>query len=155
MAAITAADVTVTVNQQDRDCAGVDAFKNFTLATVAFGDGSLTYPTGGVPLPAIGSFGLHKGIDFVAIQQPYNNGAVYKFDIANHKIVVMTPSVRTGSTAIEACANGALIENSVGAEQTARLSGVAIDTNIDLGPMREIGNLAIAAITLKLLIIGQ
>jgi hypothetical protein len=88
MGAMASTDVTVTVNQQDRNCAGVDAPKNVVIATIAFGDGSLTYPTNGIPLPAIGNFGLHKGIDFMAIQGKLGAGYEYNYDATNHSIEI-------------------------------------------------------------------
>lgn len=155
MADILSTNVTVTCNQQDRNCAGVGAFKNLILATLAFGNSTLLYPTNGVPLPAIGYFGLHKGIDFAAIQPPPGDGFVYKYDATNHTIRIYAQGVRTGSTGATTSGNGALIENSLAAETAARLPNTAVDTNYDLGPMQEIGALAIAAVTLKLLLIGE
>lgn len=155
MSAIASTDVTVTCNQQDRNCAGAGAFKDFVVATVAFGNGSLTYPTNGVPLPAIGYFGLHKGIDFVAIQSPPGDGFVYKYDATNHTIRIYAQGIRTGSTSATTPGNGALVENSLAAETAARIPNTAVDTDYDFGPLKEIGALAIAAVTLKLLIVGQ
>jgi len=156
MAAITSTDVTVTVNAGDREIAGGGAFKNLTLASVAFGDGSLTYPTGGVPLPSIGSFGLHGGIDAALIIPPAGDGFVYKYDKDNHKILIYAQGMRTGSTTVDACANGALAEDSAAAETVVRLSGTAKDTTYDLGPLREIpAAITPAATTLQMLVIGQ
>lgn len=156
MAAIASTDVTVTVNAGDREMAGGGAFKNLTLATVAFGDGSLTYPTGGVPLPAIGAFGLRAGIDAALVIPPAGDGYVYKYDKANHKLLIYAQGVRTGSTAADACGNGALIEDSAGAETVLRASGTAIDTTYDMGPLRELpAAIAPAATTLQMIVIGQ
>lgn len=88
MAEMASTDVTVTVNQQDRNCAGVGAPKNVVVATVTFGDGALTYPATGIPLPAIGNFGLHKGIDFVAFQGKLGAGYTYNYDSTNHSIEI-------------------------------------------------------------------
>jgi hypothetical protein len=156
MAAITSSDVTVTVSARDREIAGGGAFKNLTLATVAFGDGSLTYPTGGVPLPTIGSFGLHGGIDAAILIPPPGDGFVYKYDKANHKILIYSQGIRTGSTAANACGNGALVEDSEAAETVVRASGTAIDTTYDLGPLRELPAASTpSATTLQMLVIGS
>jgi hypothetical protein len=156
MAEITSADVTVTVNASDRDIAGPGAFKNLTVAQLVFGDGALTYPTGGIPLPAIGAFGLNKGID-MALVAPAINGFVYKYDKTNHKMLIYTQGVVTGATAAGATENGALATNSAGTEATApRLSKTAPSTTYDLGPLIQLpATIAPAATTLQMLIIGQ
>lgn len=157
MAAITSSDVTVTVANKDRDIGGGGVFQNLTIASVAFGDGSLTYPTGGVPLPAIGQFGFKRGINFAAVQPPYDDGFVYKYDATNHKILMYTQGVLTGATAAAVNENGALVKNSAGAEAAApRLPKTAASSTYDLGPMIELPNtVAPAAKTLKLLMIGE
>jgi len=85
MADLTSSNVTVTLSRDKQDLVP-ESEKMFTLATVAFGNGTLTYPTGGVPLPAIGHFGLkiqaHAGVCMGASA----NGYLYKYDAANHKI---------------------------------------------------------------------
>ncbi|MDD4339211.1 MAG: hypothetical protein PHV00_05975 [Syntrophales bacterium] len=156
MAAITSSDVTVTVNAGDRLIGGGGAFKNLTLATIAFGDATLTYPTGGVPLPAIGAFGLHKGIDAAILIPPSGDGYVYKYDKTNHKIQIYTQGIKTGSTSVSTAANGALVEDSAGAETDFRAYGTAKDTSYDMGALHELGAaMTPAATTLQLLVIGQ
>lgn len=157
MAAIASTNVEVTVAPAKREMAGAGAFKNFTQAQIKFGNGTLTYPTGGVPLPALGAFGLHKGIDLALIEQPPANGFVYKFDRANHKIKIFTQGVRTGSTDAAAAENGALVKDSSGAEAAApRLPKTAINSTYDLGPMIELpATIAPAEVTLDVLLIGE
>lgn len=156
MAALTSTDVTVTVSIRDRDIAHGSSGKNISLASVQFGDGAKTYPTGGVPLPAIGNFGFQRQLDFVGIQEPSGNGFHYKYDSTNHKIKVFTQGVRTGSTAATACESGALAENSAAAETSLRLSRTAVDTTYDLGAMIELpSTIAPASATLKLLMMGE
>ncbi len=58
MAALASTDVTVTITQRWRE-----GKKRKTRGTIAFGDGALTYSTAGVPLPAIGSFGMQRQLD--------------------------------------------------------------------------------------------
>jgi hypothetical protein len=62
MAAIAAADVTVTVTEKWR--AGK---KYWSRGTLAFGNGSATYSTAGIPLPAIGTFGFSTVMDTLQI----------------------------------------------------------------------------------------
>lgn len=156
MAAITSADVTVTVNAGDREIAGGGAFKNITLASIAFGNGSLTYPTGGVPLPAISAFGLHKGIDAAILIPPSGDGYTYKYDKTNHKILIYAQGITTGSTTVSTSSDGALVEDSAGAETVARAYGTAVDKSYDLGPLHQLpAAIAPAATTLQMLVIGQ
>jgi len=157
MAAIASTNVAVAVTPAQRNIAGAGAYKNFTLAQITFGDGSLTYPTGGVPLPAIGAFGLHKGIDFALIEQPPANGFVYKYDKVNHKIKIFTQGVSTGATAAASNEDGALVKDSSGAEAAApRLPKTAASTTYDLGPLIELpATIAPAEVTLQMLVVGE
>ncbi len=82
MADIAAADVTyVQLNKEVLD-SGIREY-NFTLA---FGDGALTYPAGGVPLTAA-KLGCPNEIRSLELFSPASaNGLVYKYDQANNKI---------------------------------------------------------------------
>ena len=82
MADIAAADVTyVELNKEVLD-SGIREF-NMTLA---FGDGALTYPAGGIPLTA-GKMGCPREIRSVDLFSPASgDGFVYKYDQANNKI---------------------------------------------------------------------
>jgi hypothetical protein len=62
MAAITAANVIVTLNQDDIDRSPDGRVGIRTFPTVAFGNAALTYPALGIPMPAIGNFGFHFAI---------------------------------------------------------------------------------------------
>ncbi len=156
MAELASTNVTVTVNSRDREIAGAQAGKNLTLASITFGDGALTYPTGGVPLPAIGMFGFRNAIDFCAIQQPVGNGFVYKYDATNHKIKIFTQGFVTGATAAAVNENGALAKNSGGAEGAPRIPNTVASTTYDMGGMIELpATVAPTAVTLKLLMVGE
>lgn len=157
MGAFASTDVTVTIASRDREIAGAAAGRNMTLATVAFGDGSvLTYATGGVPMPAIGTFGFRNEITMGLIQQPAANGFIYKYDASARKIKIFTQGVRTGSTGAGAAENGARVENSFAVEGAARLPNTAVDTTYDIGQLIELPNgSAPAAVTLQILFIGD
>ena len=156
MTALASTDVTVAVSVRDRDIVRAGGSKNISIATVSFGNGSLTYPSGGVPLPGIGTFGFQRTIDFAAIEQPVANGFVYKFDRENHKIKIFTQGAKTGSTGTTTCANGALAEDSAAAETVVRLSGTAVDTTYDLGGMIELPTaIAPAAAAMQILLLGD
>jgi hypothetical protein len=84
MADLTAADITVTLDPQDID---VMTWNKVVMPKLAFGDGAKTIPAGGIPLPALASFGLHKAIKRGHVIQPAD-GYVYRIDRANHKLMV-------------------------------------------------------------------
>ena len=156
MAALASTDVTVTVNARDRDIGHGALNKNMCMASIVFGDGALTYPALGVPLPAIGSFGMLKQMDIGLIEQPHGDGLIYKYDRTNHKIRIYSQGVTMGSTAIAAYDNGALAEDENGAETVIRLSGGAADASYNLGALHEVGtSFAPAATTIKMLCIGE
>lgn len=157
MADLAATNVAVTVNSRDREVAGAAAGKNMTLATIVFGDGSLQYRTGGVPMPDKSKFGFHKIIDFVSVEQPVANGFVYKFDRTNNKLKIFTQGFTTGGTAAGGEAEtGALANNSLGAEGAVRMIKTVASTTYDMGGMIEMPDTtAIAAATVKLLMIGE
>lgn len=96
MAAITSSDVTVTVRYRERI-----GKKTRVMATVSFGDGALTYPSGGVPLPAKSYFRL-SSIDAFHIEAPSGNGYVYKYDAANHKIKMFQTATLTPAGTVAA-----------------------------------------------------
>lgn len=156
MADLAAADVAVSIPSSNRDFGGVHTGKNLSIATLTFGDGSKTYPAGGIPMPAIGQFGYRKALDFVAVEPPPGNGFVYKFDRANHKLKIFTQGITTGSTAATTSGNGALVENSAAAETAARMPNTAIDTTYDFGPLKEMAaTIAPAAVSLTLFMAGE
>lgn len=156
MGAFASTDITVTISARDREIAGAAAGRNQTIASVIFGDGSLTYATGGVPMPAIGTFGFRNEIKMGLIEQPPANGFIYKYDAANRKIKIFTQGVRTGSTAAGAPENGANIENSFAVEGVLTMPNSAVDTTYDIGQLIELPNGSTpAAVTLQILFIGD
>lgn len=82
MAAIAAADVTITVQKVRRTDR---SFQN--SIKIEFGDAALTYPSGGVPLPAFGSFGLRQQLEYITlIDNDDGTGILWKYDFANKKL---------------------------------------------------------------------
>jgi hypothetical protein len=73
-------DVAATVSLIDRDFLGVA--NKIALASIAFGNGSDTYVSGGIPLGGKEQFGLNKQIKSVLVDQPID-GLVYKIDYSN------------------------------------------------------------------------
>jgi len=158
MAALESTDVTVTISGRDRDIGHGAVQKNMTIADIAFGDGVKTYPTGGVPLPTIGNFGYQRQVDFGAIEGDPDDGFVYRYDRANHKIKIFTQGIVTGSTAAASMDGytGTKIEDSGSAEGDAVIANVAIDTTVDMGPLIELpATITPAATSLRMLLLGE
>lgn len=82
MVDLVAADVTITV--EDRD---IEGKKKRNRVKIAFGDGAKTYPTGGVPLPAFGVFGMVRNLDYLSLFDAEDaQGIVWKYDKENKKL---------------------------------------------------------------------
>jgi hypothetical protein len=83
MPAIAAANVTVTVTKETRT-----ARQRMNVIKIVFGDGALTYPSGGVPLPTtVSSFGLRLVIDSLNLTDGDDaSGILWKYDKENHKL---------------------------------------------------------------------
>ena len=133
MATIAASDVTVTVNSNT-----INGNRRTTQVTVAFGDGVLTYPAGGIPLPAIGDFGMINHVDDIRLSDS-SKGYLLQYDKTNHKLRVYEQGARTGSTAAADSVSGALAEGGTdGVTETAvRLMGSSVDTDYSLGALKE------------------
>ena len=82
MADLASTDVTITVVQARRT---ERARQN--RVKIEFGDGALTYPTGGVPLPDFGNFGLKKSLEYLILFDENDaTGIVWKYDYDNKKL---------------------------------------------------------------------
>ena len=86
MVALASTDVTVTIN--DRRKVNGNPTRWHNDVTVAFGDGALTYPTGGVPMPAAGSFGMKNAVLEKLLLDDESSGLLYKvtYDETNNKL---------------------------------------------------------------------
>jgi hypothetical protein len=84
---ITATEVTVTISQ--RDVEDRPGFLRHVIADITFGDGTDTYPAGGVPLPAIGVFGFKRSISIGLVEQPIASNALYewRYDRSAHTLL--------------------------------------------------------------------
>jgi len=56
--------------------------------SVAFGDGALTYPTGGIPADK-GQFGFARFVDSFLITESNGNGFVYEYDKSAETIRIL------------------------------------------------------------------
>lgn len=156
MTALASTDVVVTMNARDRDMGHGALSKFMGIASLSFGDGALTYPTGGIPLPAIGRFGLQRQMDMGIIEQPPGDGYLYKYDRDNHKLLIYTSAgghththaVTDGTAGNAVTFNSDHLEASGGGELTS--------SPADASALAELADtVAPAATTLKMLIVGE
>ena len=87
MAYLAATNVTPTIAANDRHVLGK---LKMAVGSLAFGNGALQYPYGGIPVPAIGNFGLNKAVSAMNLIQPSGDGYVYRYDKTNHKMKIFT-----------------------------------------------------------------
>ncbi len=83
MADIAAGDVTYTMIKARVD----DSSFKKNVMTVAFGNSSLTYPSGGIPLTS-GKMGVPNTVLELEVFGPAANGYVYKYNAATNKIQI-------------------------------------------------------------------
>lgn len=84
MPALASTDLTITVQDVGRGSLQQDKRH---LVKIAFGDGLLTYPSGGVPLPGFASFGFTRNLAYVVLIDPNDaSGIVWKVDYENQKL---------------------------------------------------------------------
>lgn len=82
MTALASTDVTITIERRS-----IEGKTRRNRVKLAFGDGALTYPSGGVPLPAFASLGMKRNVDFLTIFDENDaTGLIWKYDKDNHKL---------------------------------------------------------------------
>jgi hypothetical protein len=90
---------------------------NECKASLAFGDGSATYPTGGIPI-AKASLGMPNFLESVDIVEMSSaDGYIYKVDLANAKIkIFVSPAVAStpsSAVALSELANSATPQGTI------------------------------------------
>lgn len=93
MPALAASNVTVTVEER-----AIVGRQRRNRVKIAFGDGALTYPAGGVPMPAAANFGLVRNLDYVMLSDADDgSGIVWKYDKENSKLRGYVQGVQVGA----------------------------------------------------------
>ncbi len=82
MADIAAGDVTYVISKKS---IGESGNRQFAMS-IAFGDGALTYPSGGIPLTAAKMGCPNQIIDFNLKNDGSASALIYKYDSVNNKI---------------------------------------------------------------------
>lgn len=97
MADIAASDFTVTVQERRRE-----GKKHVNKVKLVFGNDTLTYPAGGIPLPTYSSLGLKRNVDYIRITDGNDAlGHIWKYDQENHKLRCYVQGVLVGSAGSE------------------------------------------------------
>jgi hypothetical protein len=81
MTDLVATDVTVVVNERY-----IQGRKKYTECTLTFGNGSLTYPTNGVPMPTYEKLGLKRNVQSMIVEEQNASGLVWEYDVSAHKL---------------------------------------------------------------------
>lgn len=167
MADIAAGDVTYTLTKQRKEESG-NKIINFTLA---FGNGALTYPAGGVPLTGANLGCPNDLVSLKIIDEGNANGFSYKFDLANKKIRIYQAPAQTHSHDLKITKGAILASSEIGLSAdaaSATLNNNTIAATLTLAKatngiqsetlaaaaLAELGNVAIAATTLKVEAVG-
>lgn len=84
MADIAASDITYTMQGK---LAKLDDSRRQAVIKIAFGNGSLTYPSGGIPLSSLSSHGFPNAIAQVVLMDNNDgSGITWKYDYENNKL---------------------------------------------------------------------
>lgn len=98
MTMIAAGDITWTINNRIRI-----GKRYFVEATMAFGDASLTYTTGGIPV-SNDQLGFRRSIDALMVVEGTKNTLTYQWDQSANTIRILTAGTEhtADSTAVAA-----------------------------------------------------
>lgn len=99
MPALTAADVTITITKQ-----WIAGPSKFVIGTLAIA-GTNTYPTAGIPLPAVGNFAFKRNIDSLMITGVNGLTTDYlaRYNKSAHKLMLFEEeAVAAGGPLLEA-----------------------------------------------------
>ena len=90
MANLAATNVTVTLSTTVLPVWYPQGRQKQIAVSISFGDGALKYPVGGIPMPAIGMFGMVRNLAGLLIQGPVGLQAGY--DPVNNKLLLYSHS---------------------------------------------------------------
>jgi hypothetical protein len=162
MANLAATDITYTV----KNLRTLGNSKKHNRIQLAFGDGALTYPTGGIPVTA-SSLGCPNAIESLVIVEQGTSGYKFQFDTTNTKLIMTYTGAHVHNLLIKnnvvADAAGTRVNiaanvfgaNSAGGDVTVAgggANGGVVSTTIGAGS--EASAVAIAAQTIIVEVIG-
>jgi hypothetical protein len=161
MADIAASDITVTqISKQI-----MKGSKRLFVHKLAFGDGALTYPAGGIPISK-GALGCPNSIDSLNVFAKGTSGYAWSYDKVNEKLVAMQAPSHTHDLLLKdaAVADGATTRVNAGANLLGANTGSDITVtggganggvvSVAAGVMSQPSTVAIAAQTLYVEVMG-
>lgn len=165
MANIAATDVTHTVLKRRN----VNS-KKYNLVRIAFGDGALTYPAGGIPLTKA-KMGCPNNIESIRVVDQGTIGYQWQYDQSTEKLVgwhapaqthghdftiVKGAILASSELGLSADATSATINNNTIAATRvlAKATGPVVSETLAAAVMTQLSTVAIAAQTLELEVIG-
>src|SRR3990167_6350202 len=139
MTAIVAADVTVTIERR-----AIEGKTRRNRVKIVFGDSALTYPAGGVPMPAFASWGMKRNLDYLTVFDENDaSGVIWKYDttnnklrgyaMANHAHVFKLTDGAPTSSGSGAIGLSAILGSSDSTLRVAQGSGVTLNTGSPVG----------------------
>jgi hypothetical protein len=111
MSNLAATDITVTILSNRR----TDGARHRVNAKLVFGDGALTYPSGGIPITK-GKLNCPNVIESLVFYDTAASGYVWSYDVANEKIVAVQNAAVSGHTHTVAHTHDLLLKNAAVAD---------------------------------------
>lgn len=125
------------------------------ISDLVFGDGALTYPAAGIPMPTLATLGFKRNIDGISFPNAsHGDGFVYKYDPTNHKLRIYTQGAVVGAAGSQTL-DDFPVTAGAGVTADTHLSLKAGSATVRFGPMKELatGDTP-AATTLRAVITG-
>lgn len=123
MSAIAASDLTYTLLNRRKD---ESSRKRFNVK-IQFGDGALTYPSGGIPL-SLGKLGCPNVIESLVVYDSGASGYHYEYDQANGKLRLFQSAQHTHDLLLK----NAAVADSAGSRVNAGANLLGANTGGDL-----------------------
>lgn len=162
MADLASTDVTYTITKIKK----LEDGRKIVQATLAFGDGALTYPTGGVPLLK-GKLGLPTSVESFVVEDRGTSGFAFSYDKTNEKLRAFQGAAHTHPLNLKnaAVADGATTRVNAGTNLLGANTGSdivvagggangGVQANTAAGQSELTSSFAPAAQTLKVTAIG-
>lgn len=169
MADIAAADVTYTLQEgTQKSCPSDPSYQ--AVFKLAFGDGALTYPSGGIPLTKAKLGCPNHLLEFEIMDASDGSGYVFKYDRENAKIRIYQAPAQTHAHDLKVIA-GVTADEGIGLETTggpilgsttgatfakadSATKGGVISETLAAAALAELGNVAVAAQVLYAKVVG-
>lgn len=120
---------------------------------LTFGDGALTYPTGGVPLTNMANYGWPNAIVSAVVSDAGSSGYVPRYDIANNKLQLFVAPAQTHSHTLSL--KNAAVADSAGARVNAGTNLLGANTGSDISIAGGGANGGVASATLAAAVLTE